>query len=231
MTQISGSNNVTGSVQVLAELYHIQPPLLAEEGLPANVISTSAPADSQPADFSPQCGQPVGQLTQLYNAAAVQTPAVAVSSAPANSPAFAAAMPSAKTPAVDVGTPAADAQMSPADTAHQKAFISRRQLGIDDGQNLAFADSGHLEDALATVPSNDDPGSSQLRRAADAASASEQQVPGSQGPQTKPLCSQEWKIRHVRHSIGMLSATLVKMQCFLLSCCLVCNLKSGAHEC
>ena len=152
-------------MQVLAELYHIQAPLI-QEGTLASSTNDRQPEVStpQPAAQSPQCGQPQAS-TQPVSAAEAATPSDS--------------------------------------TLGQIAFISRQQLGINDTPEPTTADSSMLEDAFAAPVSG-----SAAVAACQAAALSPVSIAsdpdhlapksGQSGPSPKALCSQEWKIQHVR---------------------------------
>ena len=66
---MSGSHShLFTNVQVLAELYHIQPPLVPEDASPSVGAHASVASTSQTATDSPQCGQPI-QATPRAEAA------------------------------------------------------------------------------------------------------------------------------------------------------------------
>ena len=159
---------------MLAELYHIQPPLLPEDSSTSNAASSSVPTE-----LSPQCGQPADQ--------------------PTPTPTFTAA-----------------------DSQQENSFISRQQLGISDQQSAVATDSGLLEDALTASENAATPGTIQAQVLTAPAAGAEQPSPAPQQNQTKPLCSQEWKIQHVSQNRFMPAACMTHLSAMwnILSHCL-----------
>ena len=147
------------NMQVLAELYHIQPPLVPEDNSPSPGADPPVASTSQTTTDSPQCGQPT-QAT----------------------PGAAAAFPSNSNIGGD-------------------SFISRQQLGISDTPDAAIGDSGLLEDALTATAGASSAGTpGQGPTASPLASGPDvDRLPAKLGQASvKALCSQEWKIQHVR---------------------------------
>ncbi len=169
-------------MQVLAELYHIQPPLLPEDSSPSAGADPPVACTSQTTTDSTRCGQP----TQ-----ATPRPVAACPSASANGgDSFISRqqLGISDTPDAAVGdTPDAAVGDTP-------------DAAVGDTPDAAIADSGLLEDALTATAGAGSAGTPGQGSAASplATGPDVDQLPAKLGQASvKALCSQEWKIQHV----------------------------------
>ena len=161
-------------MQVLAELYHIQPPLLPEDSSPSAGADPPVASTSQTTTDSTRCGQP----TQ-----ATPRPVAACPSASANG-----------------GDSFISRQQLGISDTPDAAVGDTPDAAVGDTPDAAIADSGLLEDALTATAGAGSAGTPGQGSAASplATGPDVDQLPAKLGQASvKALCSQEWKIQHV----------------------------------